>query len=224
MRRIFLALILGFVSLATGQAAHAAPIYSYVFDQSNYTVQAGQPVTVTVFLQETLGVNDTSRLSSASNDGLIAGGVNLTYPTSAFSGLPLITPNSGFDPLSVTTSFSPGTAGFYALVSPLAPTLTDPSPTSPFRVELATFTLRAGTNPGTYTVGTVVPNPTLVSNSTFNFEDVDPLSTGYGSATITIAAPPPGSAVPEPASWLLFSLAGLGLASLRRWSRHQKSG
>jgi hypothetical protein len=86
-------------------AAHGAISYSYVTDQSAYTAaNAGDPVTVQVFLKETLTSGSTSLITS--DTGLYSYGFKVTgtgtstINTASFVNNPVFSGNSGTDGLN----------------------------------------------------------------------------------------------------------------------------
>jgi hypothetical protein len=203
---MLIAIVVGALCAAPGRAD-----FMYVFDQSSYTVAAGQTVDIRVFLQETT----TSLLST---DGLIAGGVRVNYSGSAASVLSQadIFYNPAFDdPGGPNVSLSSGSAGLTELVDIATPGV-KAAGGPPFDVLIGTFQFTAGSSPGTTTL-----TATNFGGGIWNFTDF-PSSEGLdpqiadGSATITGTSQV--IATPEPSSLILLSSGAVALV-LGYWRR-----
>jgi hypothetical protein len=214
---------LALAGLLLGGMTRADPIYSFAFDQANYSVAPGGTVDVQVFLQEVLMPRDTSLLATA---GLIGAGVLVDFsdptPTQPAQVLSLadVFPNDlanggPFDGPSAVL-FTPGVgAGFTESVDLATPPVTATGGGPVFAIFLGTLRFTAGAAPGEVTqvqatrtapassdnVGGDLP-PTVLD------DDILP-----GTATITVRG---AAVVPEPAGLALAAVGLLGLLGARR--------
>jgi hypothetical protein len=220
MRRLVAGMGVGLAWLVLADVARAGFVYSYVFDQANYTANPGGTVDVRVLLQEVVTGGDRSRLA---NDGLVGAGVRVRFDLAPLPSRPAgiansadILPNlAAFDdPFGPAKDLALGSyAEFIEAVDVTSPAVraTSIAPDT-FRVLLGSFRLTAGTLPGDVTAIRAMDVPTTSDTITGAGFELDPLIRA-GDATIRVTA------VPEPGSIVLF---GMGLASLLAYSRRPK--
>jgi hypothetical protein len=198
-----------------GSSARADFLYSFAFEQSNYTVAPGGTVDVKVFLEETISGSSVSRLGTT---GMLSAGVKLLFndnpPTqpAALGSVTDIVFNPAFNStLLDLRSLSPGAFGqlteAVALGSPLVKGKGGPTT---FEVLIGTFHFTAGSVPDevTHLRATVPSIAANVAGGTV----LDKL---IHDSTATISV----SSVPEPASVTLLALGVLTAACYARRRR-----
>lgn len=216
--------ILALLALAGWSSqVHAAYIYQYTFEQSDYQVLPGQTVGVNVYLQETVSEGDTPWFTSA-NQGLFSGGVRVFFnlaplPTdlAEVPSIANIIVNPLFTDPSITRVVQAGvSAGMIAAVSDIETAITpetDLIQAIPMttRILLGTFNFTAGlvNNEVTHLLATDfdTSNPLSSENIVFNSDtmaslDLDSLVLP-STATITT--------IPEPSTFV--GLVFIGLAA-----------
>jgi hypothetical protein len=242
MGRVCLLLFLLVLGCSAEGSAQAGISYQYVTDATNYNAVAGTNVTANVYLQETVTGSDTSFI--ATENGLFSAGFGTkqtgSVPTGATT-IMKITPNTQTEPngfggfLFQDVS---STKGYQLEVTSISDTVGGPSGTTAggsvttgggtttTRVFLGTITLTAGSL-GTTTTFTIesAKNYVNADGNTLTFTngfDLDKDSTGSptwtGADSIMPANTFTVTAVPEPSSLLLCSLAVCGgaFAAYRR--------
>lgn len=231
---VLIALLLG---LSQGGSVQAGPIYTLRFEQSEYTVDAGDTVAVRVFLREDVSDGSTSLLK---NTGLIGAGVQINWNNelAAVASSSAILPNLGVGGFldNVNTSSTSQSATFLAAGSaslteniglrpdPVLATGTGPL----YDIFLGTFRFTAGALGGDTTLtGTrrTLGVPVGSSSQDLVGADFPPtvLDDVVLTGTATIHVITPVHAVPQPASLMLLatasaSLLGYGYCRRRRTS------
>jgi hypothetical protein len=194
-------------------SAQAGPVYSYLFDQSNYTVAAGGTVLVKVSLQEDTSTGGPSLLST---EGLISAGVRVDFndpvPTqpAQVRSLADILPNPAFDlapppdPRFLPVPGFPNTAGIEEYVDIASPPVTAPGTGPLYQIPLGSFLFHAGSVPGEVThIQALDFNP--ATDDTVTALTATVLDSLINPANATITVQP--AAVPEPSGLVLFGLA-----------------
>jgi hypothetical protein len=193
--------------LACG-AARGALTYSYVFDQSTYTVTPGGQVSVQVILQETGAPGDVFVLAPG-GVGLSSAGVLVTFPgtVATVQSFADIQPNSAFNQPpgeALSTTF----ATFIASGStPVTGTMVTPTT---YDLLLGTFVFTAASTPGSGTI--TAPSQAHGAATSTN------QSLSIASATATIDVAPAVVAVPEPANVLTVLGGAFAAAGWVGWS------
>jgi hypothetical protein len=202
-----------------GKAAAAVPTYSFVFDQTNYSVVPGGKVDVTVYLQET--VSSGPSVLDGGGVGMFCAGVLLTD----VAPLPIdpaavllasdIAKSSSFDD-SPTREVTATTAGLKeAMVSPFDSTHADDATPGRghYSMTIGTFSFTAGSTPGEIMHVEASRFPAGLGD--YNITGVGvPLDTLIGPASCTITV------LPEPSSLVLTGIAALAVfACLSRSSK-----
>jgi hypothetical protein len=217
-------------------AAHATPVttysYFYVAIPSSYTVPAGSPVSVQLYLQEENSDGSSNSLvgyvgSTGDDGGLGAAGISAAlFSGSTDTTITGITPSPAFDSI-LDSSNTNTTAGLLEQVLTNPGVLADSQSGGVANVFLGTLMLQASSTPGqttTFTLGAYDPNNgnTVTYNSNYDLDNnADVLSPPdaaslYSDATPTNFTVTTSSAVPEPAS---VSLLVAGALLLIRRSR-----
>lgn len=198
---------------------YSGVIYSYAFDQTNYSVAAGSDVTVKLFIRETFDVGEASLLDT---DGLQSVGARVAFagaggviePAQFFS----FVGNSAFDGSSVV-DIDPGiSVGIVEYVDFFSPSVTVARGSGFNELLIGTFTFHAGNIAGEVTDLHAVDFSTFsIETTTGNFDILDP-NILAAAAVITVDGSSV-STVPEPSSIVLtMILAPLGFI-VRRLKR-----
>jgi hypothetical protein len=203
----------------------AASMYEFTFDQSVYEVQAGQSVTVSVYLYETVTSGTTSVLAT---EGLITAGVRLSYgssPTdpatiSGMTAAPNFTNEKDLDSATFLTAAEVAAGGTGAAnpigglqLSTFTPdygTVVAGTGGKEYQILLGTVTFTAGDVVGettTIKASDLFTNASLADTTTDWGTVLDSFSIWTGTADIVV--------VPEPASWV--GLLGMGLTAGICW-------
>ncbi len=195
------------------QTESAVAGFMFSFSQSQYTVQAGNTVEVSVSLTQD-GVVDTiltdEGLASAGVRVLFEGALSTTDPAQVLSSFD-VTPNTVlFDDLVFppTIDLNPGfSAGLTESVDFFSP------PALGNSILLGTFTFTAGLVSGEVTaLRATVFDP--VFSSTFSYDTLTELDPYISDGFAEILVVPASSPVPEP-STLMLALFAIGLMSVR---------
>ncbi len=202
----------------------AASMYEFTFDQSVYEVQAGQTVTVSVYLYETVTSGTTSVLAT---EGLITAGVRLSYSSTpsdpaTISGMTAgssFTNEPGLDSAEFLTAGEVSAGGTGAAnpigglqLSTFTPdygTVVAGTSNKEYQILLGTVTFTAGDVVGettTIKASDLFTNASLTDTTT-DWGTVLDSSIWAGTADIVV--------VPEPASWV--GLLGMGLTAGICW-------
>lgn len=228
-RRLRIVVGIAVAYFACLQTAKADLTFSFLFDQSNYTVSPDGKVSVEVFLRQsgTLGAGQTNILGGTGAVGMTGTGVSVTFSTGTNDAQVLsasdITGNTAFDNFGFGpfTSVSAGSALLSQATSGSAVLGTTVAPDT-YDLLLGTFDFTAGGIPGQVTtISTSLP---LFPDSNDNVANTMPSPTTLTdiagvSATITVMGGPT-MATPAPPS-LVLTLTGAVVISGWVW-RHRR--
>jgi hypothetical protein len=219
--------LIGFgLNFVFGGFVDGAITYSFVTDQTSYTVAAGGSVGVTVYLQETVSDGDTSLL--VDEDGLFQAQVtvdrNAVVPTDPAT-IASYSLNGAFDDvpsINVDTNSTLNVTQFVGIGASSGPDgVEDPGNSSIRQVMLLSMTIQAGAVPGETTTFDVLDDPNFLETQTFSsLIDLD--DAPYGIAPFQFFVTTEAVAVPEPSTvMLMLSLGGVcgGIFVLRRRRR-----
>jgi hypothetical protein len=223
------AVILGLAAGVPARADTAFYTYSYVSDQTSYTVATNSDFQVQLYLQEVSSTPGSSLL--VNEDGLTSAGVSVSATASPSSpavltGVAGNLGTGGFEP-PARTSFTSTSASILENTGLDSDGVAaGPQVGVVSEVLLGTLTVHAGSLPGqstTFTVGPYAPDSgntytfnnfyDLDNNSDpFNPEGSESLYSSAAPTTFTVTTTDVTSAVPEPSS--LVALCGFGAMGL----------
>lgn len=196
------------LSLAAARGASASPTYKYAFGQSNYVVGGGGTVNVDVYLDETLGIGDTSLLAT---EGLFGAGMRVFFNQAPVPPHPAqvltasdISGNANFDDTAdqIKSVVSGVSAGIIQLIGLSSPAVFGTGGPPTYRAYLGTFTFHAG-NVGNEVTHLRATDFDTMTDDTITNTSLTSLDSSIADSFATITV------VPEPGSLTLVAAAGL---------------